>query len=166
LYPENNNENSKFIDNEIVLKIKNDSIRLAELDKLWKEVARTDREGDFEGLKAVYHEDVVVVSATGNNQTSSPISTTIEEWKEDLLNAKSGKVKANVEFLFSQQMGSKTTAFDAGIFHHTAIDKEGKRLPDAYIHFDMLLVKRKGKWLLLMEYQKSIATKEEWDLLK
>jgi hypothetical protein len=30
----------------------------------------------------------------------------------------------------------------------------------------MLLVKKEGKWLGVMEYQKANATKEEWENLK
>lgn len=33
-------------------------------------------------------------------------------------------------------------------------------------HFEMLLVKRNGKWLGVMEYQKSTAIMKEWKVLK
>ena len=45
-------------------KIATDSLRIAELDAFWTEASRTVREGDFEGYKAAYHEDAVVIFAT------------------------------------------------------------------------------------------------------
>ena len=48
----------------------NDSLRLAELNNFWAEVSRTVNEGDFEGYKATYHEDAVVVFTTGENKAS------------------------------------------------------------------------------------------------
>ena len=44
------------------------------------------------------------------------------------------------------------------------MNAEGKRTQE-YIHFEGLHVKREGSWQILMEYQKSKATKEEWDAL-
>ncbi|HRD82067.1 MAG TPA: hypothetical protein PLL53_15015 [Saprospiraceae bacterium] len=42
----------------------------------------------------------------------------------------------------------------------------GKLLSESYTHLEALLVKQGRKWVCLMEYQKSAATKAEWDALK
>ncbi len=77
-----------------------DSTRIAELDRYWAELSRTVREGDFEGMGAVYHPDAVIVFAAGEHKTSVPISSALEGWKQGLLDTKQGKVASNVEFRF------------------------------------------------------------------
>jgi hypothetical protein len=37
---------------------------------------------------------------------------------------------------------------------------------EAYIHFEALLTRSNEKWQILMEYQKALATKEEWGKLQ
>ena len=87
-------------------------------------------------------------------------------WKQGFDDTKSGKVKSDVTFRFSQRIIDDTTAHETGIFHYTSIDSNGKELANQLIHFEMLVVKKNGKWLGVMEYQKSVATQEEWDALK
>lgn len=152
------NWNSKLI-------IVKDSTRHSELNSFWKELSRTVREGDFEGYKATYHEDAVVIFATGKNKISNSLSVALAGWKQGFDDTKSGKVKSDVKFRFSQRISDATTAHETGIFHYTSIDDNGKELASQLIHFEMLLVKKNGKWLAVMEYQKSIATQEEWNAL-
>lgn len=143
-----------------------DAARIAELDRYWVELSRTVEEGDFEGYGAGYHEDAVVVFATGEAKRSMAISSALEGWKQGFMDTKAGKEKNQVEFRFSQRIGDDNTAHETGIFHYTSYDKSGKALADALIHFEMLLIKRDGTWLGMMEYQKSEATQTEWDALK
>jgi hypothetical protein len=139
-----------------------DAATLKELDGFWAEVSRTVREGDFEGYKATCHSEGVIVS--GSKKTSQPLSKILERWKQDFVDAKSGKTKVNVEFRFSQRIHDETTAHETGIFKYSSVEARGLVKND-YIHFEVLLVKGKG-WKTLMEYQKSTATREEWDALK
>jgi hypothetical protein len=143
-----------------------DAARTAELDQYYKELSRTVREGDFEGYKATYHKDAVCVFTTKETKYSTSIDAQLALWKPGIDDTKAGKVKSNVEFRFSQRVGDPTTAHEIGIFFFTSIDKDGKVLASRGVHFEMLLVKRNGVWLSLMEYQKSLATQEEWDALK
>lgn len=143
-----------------------DSIRLAELNRYWAEVARTVREGDFEGYAASYHPDAVCVFTTGKNKRSSAISQQLAQWKSGFVDTKAGKVKNNVEFRFSQRVGDATSAHETGIFFFTSVDANGKVLSSGAVHFEGLLVKRNGVWLSLMEYQKTRAIQEEWEALK
>ncbi|TYA53182.1 DUF4440 domain-containing protein [Formosa maritima] len=158
-----NNFKTNFL---FTVETQKDSIRLAELDRYWIELSRTVKEGDYEGYAATYHEDAVVIFATGKNKTSVALSKALAGWKEGFIKTKEGKQKDNVEFRFSQRIGDETTAFETGIFRFTSKDTEGKLLADQTIHFEMLLIKRDGKWYGLMEHQKGIATEEEWDSLK
>lgn len=144
----------------------NDSLRLAELDTFWAEVSRTVHDGDFEGYKATYHEDAVVVFTTGENKASLSISKALRNWKQDFIDTKAGRTQNSVEFRFSQRIGDETTAHETGIFVFQSKDGSVKANPKQFIHFEALLVKRDNAWLMVMEYQKSKATEEEWELLE
>ncbi len=144
----------------------NDSLRLAELDIFWAEVSRTVHDGDFEGYKATYHEDAVVVFTTGENKASLSISKALRNWKQDFIDTKAGRTQNSVEFRFSQRIGDETTAHETGIFVFQSKDGSVKANPKQFIHFEALLVKRDNAWLMVMEYQKSKATEEEWELLE
>lgn len=83
------------------MEIPNDSLRLAELNNFWAEVSRTVNEGDFEGYKASYHEDAVVVFTTRENKASTAIAKALMNWKQDFIDTKAGKTQNSVEFRFS-----------------------------------------------------------------
>jgi hypothetical protein len=136
--------------------------RQAELNAYWAEVSRAVREGDFEGYKATCQEKGVLVS--GSQKTSYPLSKALARWKKDFDATKAGKIKAGVEFRFSQRYGDKTTAHETGIFLYSYTDSEGNQKQD-YIHFQALLLKSWDGWKIMMEYQKSKATRDEWDAL-
>ncbi len=136
--------------------------RTNELDAYWAEVSRAVAEGDFKGYSATCHKAGVLVS--GTTQTSQPLSEALARWKKDFVQTKSGKIKASVKFRFSQRIGDKTTAHETGMFLYTSVDSEGTRKED-YIHLEALLVK-KQTWKILMEYQKSAGTAQEWAALK
>ena len=140
-----------------------DNVRLKELDAYWAEVSRAVKEGDFDGYKATCHEEGVLVS--GSKGISQPLSKALARWKAEFDTTKSGRTKANVDFRFSQRIGDTTTAHETGIFRYSSVDSRGKSNVE-YIHFEGLLVKRDGKWKVLMEYQKSSATPEDWKSLR
>ena len=117
----------------------NDSIRLTEIDRYWKELSRTVREGDFLGYKNAYHEDTIVIFATGKNKKSIPLSKALAGWKQGFVDTKNGKVKSDVEFRFSQRIGDETTAHETGIFHYSSMDNTGRYIADEFVHFEMLL---------------------------
>lgn len=142
-----------------------DSIRLAELDRYWAKVSQTVKGGDFEGYSALYHKDAVVIFATGKNKISNSIEVALANWKQGFIDTKAGKKRDNVEFRFSQRIGSETTAHETGIFYFTSFES-GKEEIKELVHFEMLLVRGKDGWYSLMEYQKSKASQEEWEALK
>lgn len=144
-----------------------DLLRIAALDKTyWAEISRTVKEGDFDGYKATCHENAVLVATAGKNKRSEPMTVALARWKQGFVDTRQGKQMDNVSFRFSQRIGSETTAHETGIFYFSSHDATGKLLSEAYIHFEELLVKRGDKWQCMMEYQKSEATREEWDALK
>lgn len=148
------------------LQIQNDSTRIAELDRYWERLNKSVIEGDYEGNKACFHKDAVIVFASGNNKTSVPISTALEGWKQGFKETREGKTKVNIELRFSQRIGNETTAHETGIFVYTATDAKSGRIDKFIIPFEMLLVKRDNKWYAMMEYQKQLGTQKEWEALE
>jgi hypothetical protein len=134
---------------------------LTELNDFWREVSRTIEEGDFEAYAATFHEKATLVS--GISDKAYPIATALAGWKKEFDDTKSGVRKSSVAFKFSKRLGDATTAYETGIFYYS-FELDGQK-NGYYIHFDGLLVKD-GTWKMMMEYQKSPATKDEWDALK
>lgn len=134
---------------------------LAELDAFWREVSRSVQEGNFEAYKATCHPTGVLVN--GISKKSHPLSEALARWKPGFDDTKAGRLKASVEFRFSQRLGDRTTAHETGIFRYTTETPDGKRT-DEFIRFESLLIKE-GRWLSMMEYQKSKATQLEWESL-
>ena len=136
-----------------------DDVGQADLDAFWEQLSRTVKEGDFDGYAATYHEDAVLVS--GLSETSYPISQALDGWKQGFVDTKDGKMSASVEFRFTQRLSDATTAHETGMFHYAVVDADGQRT-EQFIHFEALLVRNQG-WKMMMEYQKTLATQEEWD---
>ena len=129
-----------------------------ELDSYWAEVSRTVREGDFEGYAELYHPDAVLVA--GGSGTY-PIARALAGWKQGFDDTREGRAKAGVEFRLTERLNDATTAHETGIFRYTLAPEEGDDVI-AQVEFEALLVKKDGKWLMVMEYQKGPATDEEW----
>jgi len=140
-----------------------ESLRLAELDAFWAEVSRSVGAGDFDAYAATCHPQGVLVSGTKTKGTSQPLSEALARWKQEFIDTKAGKMKASVEFRFSQRFGDRTTAHETGMFLYSNTGEDGKPKHE-YIHFEALLVKGKG-WQTVMEYQKSKGTRAEWEAL-
>ena len=136
-----------------------DDASLNELDTFWAEVTRTVNEGDFEAYSKTYHEDAILVS--GPSQTSYLIGQALKRWEQGFIDTRSGKMDASVEFRFTQRLNDANTAHETGIFYYSA-KAEGEESQDSYVHFEALLIRQDG-WKMMMEYQKSPATRDEWD---
>ena len=139
-----------------------DSARLKQLDAYWAEVSRAVGAGDFAAYEATCHPEGVLVS--GSKKITSPLADALKRWKKDFDDTRSGKVKGSVVFKFSQRLGDATTAHETGMFMYVATAADGKETRD-YIHLEALLVKRDGRWKILMEYQKSKGTREEFEAI-
>jgi hypothetical protein len=70
---------------------------------------------------------------------------------------------AQVAFKFTQRLYDTDSAHETGLFNYRADFSDG-RISDQYIRFEALLVKKDG-WKMIMEYQKSMASREEWEAL-
>jgi uncharacterized protein (TIGR02246 family) len=139
-----------------------DHSRLAELDALWAEVDRAVREGDFEAYAACCHPEGVLVSE--RKGLSQPLSAALARWKAEFKATREGRMTADVETRFTRRLGDATTAHESGMFRYTS-QTEGKEPQTDFVPFDALLVKRDGRWLILMEHQKAHTSQEEWEKL-
>ncbi len=136
--------------------------RLAELDAYWAELSRTVQEGDFKGYEAALHPEGVLVS--GSQKKSSRLAMALAGWKKDFDRTKSGEMRAEVEFRFSQRLGDENTAHETGMFRYASAMRGGE-MEEVYIHLEALLVKKEG-WKIMMEFQRGKGTREEWESLK
>ena len=133
-----------------------------ELDAFWSEMGRVAREGDADGALAHYHEDAVLVSMRRGRTLS--IAAVFSEWRGEYEATKAGRTKSRVSFRFSQRLNDGGTAHETGIFNYWSESETGE-VNDQYIHFQALLVKDDGGWKMLMEYQLTPSTMEEWEAL-
>jgi ketosteroid isomerase-like protein len=137
--------------------------QVSELDAYWTEVTRTVEEGDFEGYAALYHPDAVLVSLS--RDTSLSIAAALDGWKQDFVATAEGRAESTVEFRFSRRLNDETTAHETGIFRYSQ-ELGGAEPTVGTVHFEALLVKRDGNWLMMMEFQKEPATEAEWMALR
>lgn len=128
-----------------------------DLDNYWAEVSHVVATGDFLGYSATYHPDAILVN--GMKNTSYAIADALAGWKQGFDDTVAGTMSAGVEFRFTQTLRDQTTAHQTGIFHYYYTQNGVKN--DSYIHFEALLI-NEGRWLSMMEYQKSPATLDEW----
>ena len=134
---------------------------IAELDDYWAEITRTVEEGDFEGYSRLYHPEAVLVDLRSG--TSYPIEQALAGWEQGFLDTRDGKAKASVTFRFTQRLHDETTAHETGIFRYTLKPEDGNQTV-VTVHFEGLLVRKDGAWLMVMEYQKQPATDQEWEM--
>jgi uncharacterized protein (TIGR02246 family) len=129
-----------------------------ELDAYWAEVSRTVEEGDIEGYASLYHPDAVLVML---GRGTVPIGEALAGWKQLFADTHAGKAVAGVEFRLTERLNDATTAHETGLFRYTFEPEEGDNSV-SLVRFEALLVKRDGRWLMVMEYQKDPATDAEW----
>ena len=98
------------------------------------------------------------------NKTSVPIQRALDGWKAGFVDTKNGKMSASVTFRFSDQSIGDSTAHFTGIFRYEW-QNTGEKSQMVYIHLEALLTRSNGHWQMLMEYQKAMATTEEWEKL-
>ena len=128
--------------------------------QVWSVFVATVSADDIVGMGNVYFPDAVLVRPRG----TQPIKQTLEGWGRDMVAAKARGSRATVEFRFSRRQDDASTAFDAGIFKYSVIEKSGASVSKFY-PFEELIAKMDGKWRVLMERQFTEVTREEWDKL-
>lgn len=133
-----------------------------EIVAFWLEAERQVAEGDFDAYAASFHEEAILVN--GINSSSVPIQTALDGWKQGFEDTKNGTMNASVQFRFSDWALGQQSGHLSGIFLYTW-GVPNKPSQQVCIHFEALLTRSNGHWQMLMEYQKAMATTEEWEKL-
>ena len=143
-----------------------DSIEL-ELDQFWAEVSRTVAEGDFEGMQATYHPDAILVfeGRDSDSYRTRIMTTSLGPSEAGTADTREGRKVVGVEFRFSSRVHDSNTAHEVGISHFRRTRQGGER-EDFYGLVDSYLVKKDGRWMILVEIQRVEATEAEWDALQ
>ena len=129
---------------------------------LWNKISKSVREGDFETYANLNHANAVLVSSA----KSVTMEEALSNWKQGFVDSKNGKQKVNVEFRFSKRLDNETTAHETGIFNFITYEIGTDKIKsEDYVNFEALLVKYNGTWQIMMEYQKTKASREEWQAL-
>ena len=133
------------------------------LNAFWIEAERQVKEGDFEAYSTSFHHDAILVNGISKN--SIPIKEALDGWEKGFKNTRLRKMKASVEFRFSESILGTSSAYQKGIFFYTSERTEQSPV-SVFIHFEVLLTKSNDIWKILMEYQKKYATHEDWNRLE
>jgi ketosteroid isomerase-like protein len=132
-----------------------------EIDRdVWSVFSATVAGDDIAGMGKAYHPDAVLV----NPRETTPISSALDRWGKDMVANKGKGIRATVEFRFTKRQDGATTAFEAGMFKYTTVEKGGAAKP-GYYPFEALLTKSNGKWRVMMERQFDAVTEADWNKL-
>lgn len=135
---------------------------IAEIEAYWSEVERSVREGDFEAYSATIDPYAVIISSS--KQISYPLRKALIRWEKDFENTKSGELTGNVSFRFAHRYRDTDTSHESGVFRYISTPKDGEPTTD-YMAFEALLVKKDGRWQMLMENQIGPVSEQEWEAL-
>ncbi|MFU8893328.1 MAG: family 16 glycoside hydrolase [Luteolibacter sp.] len=139
-----------------------DEARIKELDAFWAMLSKAVNTGDFETFQKTAHPSAVLIS--GRRGRSEPLANALNRWRNDFTNTREKLVAAEATFRWDKRFGDSTTAYETGILRFVSQPK-GEEPVVELIHFDAALVKEGDDWQILTEYQKGLATQEEWDAL-
>lgn len=127
---------------------------------VWKPIAASVVNDDIGAMGRTYHPDAVLVSNDGTRSIASALAG----WGKDMVANKAKGIRATVEFRFTKRQDDTETAFETGVFKYTVIDKAGVSTP-SYRRLEALLVKRQGKWRIVMERQLDAVTEATWNAI-
>ena len=132
----------------------------AEIDALWARVIESVRTGDPELYLSTYHPDAIFVSARRGitRKVSADVEANADAWED----TREGRTRRDLAFRFTERLRDEDSAHDVGIFRYSSTEADGSTRV-VLIHFEAALVKKDGRWLQLLEYQKSDATQAEWE---
>lgn len=133
-----------------------------ELDTFWAGVARSVTEWSIPAQKATYHPDAIGVKGTAGSDSTYLIWALYAAQEADSASRSAPQKQRVLEFRFSSRVHDGNTAHEVGLYHFWA---EGR--PHYYGTVDSYLVKKDGRWLILLERQLlPAATKVDWDALQ
>ncbi|MDX1389604.1 MAG: hypothetical protein R3344_10470 [Acidobacteriota bacterium] len=136
----------------------------AELDAFWAEVSRTVAESDFEGMEAIYHPDAIFLGFDSDAPDTHHVMT-IADYLEPFRDSGDEEQTSGVEFHFATRVHDERSAHEVGLFHYW-VEAAGQERFDHYGTAEAYLVKKDGRWLVLVEIQRAPSTEEAWNALR
>jgi hypothetical protein len=136
----------------------------SEINLFWDEAARTVTIGDFSAYSDLYHPDAVVVDTVTAPNETKPIAEALSQWKASFDETASNARRTSLAFRFSIRLHNSETAHESGIFRYISSSSTEPE-KTIYVKFESLMVKKDTKWMWLMEYQREMTTKDEWESL-
>jgi hypothetical protein len=134
---------------------------VAELDAFWAGVVKSVVEWSLPAQKATYHPDAVGMYGTADSYTTSSIWAGFAKREADTSAVEALDRRRILEFRFSSRVHDASTAHEVGLYHFWAEGRE-----HYYGTVDSYLVKKDGRWLILVEIQlEPPMTKADWDAL-
>lgn len=134
---------------------------VAELDVFWTGVVKSVVEWSLPAQKATYHPDAVGVYGTADSYTTGSVWSGFAKREVDTSAVEAPNRRRILEFRFSLRVHDASTAHEVGLYHFWAEGGE-----HYYGPVDSYLVKKDGRWLILVEIQvKPPVTKADWDAL-
>jgi ketosteroid isomerase-like protein len=127
---------------------------------VWNVIVDTVAKYDIVRMGSTYLPDAVLVTP----KETATIAKTLEKWGKDMVAAQSKGEIDSVAFRFSRRQDGAETAFETGIFKYSVLEKSGTTKA-YYSPFETLLIKKNGKWRIVMERQFTPVTQAEWDKL-
>jgi len=127
---------------------------------VWEVISATVAANDIERMAATYHPDAVLVSPKG----TVSIAEQLVKWGEGMERIKLEGRSASVSFRFASRQDNAETAFERGMFRYAETDQHGVEQP-RFVPFEALLVKKGGRWLMVMERQLEATDESAWNAL-
>jgi ketosteroid isomerase-like protein len=127
---------------------------------VWEVISTTVVANDIEGMAATYHSDAVLVSPKG----TVSIAEQLVKWGEGMERIELEGRSASVSFRFASRQDDAETAFESGMFRYAETDEQGDEQP-RFVPFEALLVKKDGRWLMVMERQLEGTDEGAWNAL-
>jgi len=127
----------------------------------WSVISQAVKNADINSMASTYHPDAVVIS----NGDITPISDALESWAEGMKQAATDGSSARVSFRFGSRRDNERSAFETGVFKYTMVNASGTET-QMFMHFETVLVKKKGRWLFLLERQLDQANEAAWEALQ
>ena len=127
-------------------------------DQVWSVLAAAVAANDRDGMAATYHPDAVLVSGEG----TKAVARQPEAWGDGMEKIRAEGRSASVAFRFSSRQADAATAFECGMFRYAETTADGVEEP-SFVPFEALLVKKDGRWLMVMERQFEAAGRVAWD---
>jgi hypothetical protein len=132
-----------------------------ELDAFWRGVERSVTEWSVAAQRATYHPDAIGVAGDAEEYRTSLIHADFAARQADTAQMNTSPLNPGLEFRITSRVHDAVTSHEVGMYRFSADTPAGRRVH--YGAVDSYLVKKDGRWLILVEIQRrEDLTEAEW----